>query len=82
MGKELMKRIDDEVQRVGWELESVRKVDENPSNDYLRVVLAKKRNGSEYVTWIYNDSYMDGGVLSSGHYFFQHEPAREDFKTR
>jgi hypothetical protein len=71
-----------EAERLGWEVEAIRKVSNNPADDYLRYVLAKRKIEGfrqEYVTWLHNSSL---GGFHTGHYFQDKDEAIRDFYHR
>ena len=67
----------------GWELIEVRKVSDNPLDDYLSFTLCKRIEMNDYCTHICNHEDLDHVGFAQGHYDFEtYESALEDFNKR
>lgn len=80
--KDVLSKIEKLAKKRDCTVVKVRKVNDNPSDDYLRIVMCK-RNENEYCTWLHNSSYGENGEFFYGHYGLKNEDdAFEDFVKR
>ena len=67
----------------GWELIEVRKVSDNPLDDYLSYTLCKRNSMNDYCTHLCNHEKLNNVYFAMGHYDFEtYESALEDLNKR
>lgn len=81
--KDLLSKIDNVAKKNDWTSLHVKKVNDNPQNDYLRIVMLKRNVENDYCTVLHNSTYGDNGAFFYGHYGYKTESeAYEDFVER
>ncbi len=78
-GTELIKNMVEYCIPDGWELIGWKRYTDHPADWFLHIVLCKRSDGKEFVTWTAN---FQSNECSSGHYFRKEYLAARDFAKR